>query len=95
MELATLKISKAGEVVVPWTTKVALGVELLMAKLPAGVTLKIVAPVEVLMFRMLLAPLMPCTVKATLVEVAPTPATVPLSNRMPVVKVSAALQRAT
>ena len=56
MELETLRISRLGLVVVPWTTKVALGVEELMAKLPAAVRLKMVAPVEVLIVRRLLLP---------------------------------------
>ncbi len=83
---ATAKISNDGEVVVPCTTKVALGVEELIPKLPDGVMLKIVAPVEVLMLNRLLAPAMPWMVKATLVEVAPTPATVPLSINLPLAK---------
>ena len=56
MEDATLKISREGEVVVPWTTKVALGVEELRVKLPDGVMVKIVAPVEVLITNILLLP---------------------------------------
>ena len=77
------RISMPGEVVVPSTTKVALGLEELMVKLPAGVRLMMVAPVEVLMLKMLLAPAMPWMVKATSVLVALTPATAPLSARMP------------
>ena len=93
--LATAKISKAGLVVVPWTTKVALGVEELMARLPEGVKLMMVAPVEVLKLKTLLAPAMPWMVKATLVEVAPTPATVPLSISLPLPMAEAEVQMAT
>ena len=44
---AARNISKAGWVVVPWTTMVAIGVVELIATLPAGVTVKMTAPVEV------------------------------------------------
>jgi hypothetical protein len=85
---ATAKISKAGEVVVPWTTRVALGVELFMPKLPAGVTVKIAAPVEVLIWKGFKAPV-PWTSRETVAEEALTPKTLPLSIKVEVAVVVA------
>lgn len=60
---------------------------------PLGAMLKSEAPVEVLTWKAVLAPL-PWTKKLTLVEVALMPAMVPLSIKAPVVRVEALLQRA-
>jgi hypothetical protein len=79
-------------VVVPCTTKVALGVVEFIPKLPPGVTVKIVAPVEELIWKGLREPV-PWMSKETVEDVALIPVTVPLSIIMeaPVVEGPVAL----
>ena len=85
VEDATWKTSRAGEVEVPSTTKVALGVVEPMPTLWLAVTLKTEIPDEEEMLNGSKAPV-PWMLKETVEEVALAPATVPLSIKMPVVK---------
>ena len=88
-ELATLKISVVGEVDVPCTTKVALGVEEPMPTLWLLVTLKIETPEEEVISKISLLPAVPWILKTMLEEVALMPALVPSSASKPLVRVEA------
>ena len=94
MEEATLKRSKAGVVLVPWTNRLATLVVVPIATVPLGLTVNREIPVEVLTWKGL-SVVVPWTNRETVAEEALTPATVPLSIRTPVVKVSAAFHLAT
>ena len=83
LDEATLKTSRVGDVDVPSTTKVALGVLEPMPTLWLLLTLKTEMPVEEETSKISLLPPEPWRLKVMVEEVALTPATVPLSINLP------------
>ena len=81
LEEATAKTAMVGKVEVPCTTKVALGVVEPIPTLWLAVTLRTEMPVEEAMFKISLEPELPCRVKV-MEEVALTPKTEPLLNKV-------------
>ena len=95
VEEATLNTSSVGEVDVPWTDRVAVGVVEPMPTLWLLVTLRTETPEEDETLRMSLLPLEPWMLKVTVLDVALMPATVPLSWSRPVVRAEAEDQTAS
>lgn len=87
-EEATTKGLMLGYVLVPWTVRVAIGLEVPMPTLWLAVAVRMEIPVELDTLKMLLVePDVPWMLKVTVEEVALTPATVPLSMIKPWAKV--------
>ncbi len=94
VEEAILNKSRLGRVVVPCTTKVARLVVVPMAIEPLGLTVNRDMPVAVFTWKGLSVPV-PWARKETVEEVAPIPATVPLSIKAPWAKAVALVHLAT